>query len=269
MKKLLSIILIFLLLLNLICINSYAVTEIKDNQFTFTDKLTNKEVTVKLPKEYTDYYNYFFIFKYSRSGSYYFYASKDYFTFDYDSSNSIIMCCDKYSTYIYTNRYIDGNVVDFTSCNRSGYTSSGIGLKKNEVDFIIFSSFDLVDSEGSLIHSSDMVNLPKILNTDEDLSTGKFDYVLINGNDFNSYNSPDINFVIRKIINKSFDGGEYESQEIVYNTVLNYRSKYINDLSQNSKYVYYIPQRDLGINFENEGKYIFSLEYDYKRRTYN
>ena len=119
---------------------------------------------------------------------------------------------------------------------------------------------DVYDSSNVLMYRKNVTefSFPDMLNTDEDLASGNFEYILINPRDYS--NTKDFNFVIRKVENLD----NYESQSVVFNATLSSDSIYFKSVESGevSEYYYEIPQSDLGIEFNQGEKYLFTFEYN-------
>lgn len=267
MKKILISLLIFLLAINLFIVYSFG-------SVSFDVKLSNDQTQKFVLNDSLTTPNYFYIFYYG-SGStlhYFIYVACDEELF-LDAKNHLFLYNHNKTSFNY--RYFDltcySNTIDVAISKFKDTDFNSLDLKSDTFfasstvsnGVCVYSNTNLKDTSGNIISKAPL-RFPYFINTDEDFATGNFDVVLIDGGDFNTYNSPDINFVVRKTISKSNGDIEYDSNEIFYHTVLNSNSKYFYD-----GYVYMIPQEVLGIDFDNSSRYVFSLEYEYNRRIYN
>ncbi len=158
--------------------------------------------------------------------------------------------------YYYCNAQRSSWNIETNNVDSSFYFNKGITA--------VYTTFDLYDAYTKEIvykkNSASSFIAPFIANNKEDLSSCNYDYITINAGSYTYYDCPDINFVIRQVVQSSSDT-DYEAAYIRYNTVLNANSKYVRDPAQNTFCIFDIPFKDLGINFSNNEKYIFSLEY--------
>lgn len=198
-------------------------------------------------------------------------SSNDITIYDYIiTSDGYIYVADKPDYSLFVNHLHDGDFINSTNCmifhidsdstytlpvansNGSNYTEVGTDTGVT----IVYCSFTLLDNNGDVYYNS-FVN-PYIANTAEDLATGKFDTILIQPGD--SLITDSFDFIIRKISNVDSDGISYESQRIVYSTELDSSSSFFYQLD--TDFWFEIPNDSLGINFQNDERYIFSLEKD-------
>lgn len=123
---------------------------------------------------------------------------------------------------------------------------------------------DIFDFNGNLVFPASTVQAksPYICNTAEDLSTGKFEDILVLPGSLSS--TDNFTFVVRKCVTSNLDEGVYEKQNVVFSTELSYSSPYYKDDGSfvDPEFWFEIPRSSLGIAFNNGEKYIFSLEKD-------
>lgn len=105
---------------------------------------------------------------------------------------------------------------------------------------------------------------PHILNTAEDLATGKFDYLLITPGSLTR--DKELGIRIHQILKGSHDldndgvKEEYEYYDTLFKLQLNNNNTYYKDV--NGKKCYQIPRDKLGISFKNENTYIIEIVND-------
>lgn len=270
MKKIFISFLIFLICINIFCYSLAADDNIKIVTFYRDDNKT-KETTLKLPQGFGSDYKYFLIFVDYGSRGYDYHAifsnSKLYCKYKNDYFNTYGFATEDetallyYSTDCY-NSY--ANEVDWSNKTMSNFTSvvGYIGYSEHSLALLRYSNVDILSSDGSVFHSADesSFNAPYIVNTKENLESGKFNFVRISAGDLNLY-SDEFGFAILDVTSGILN------PKPVKTFVLNSSSEYFRaaDLQ-----VYYdIPQQDLGIDISNGKKYMFVLTERYTHDIYN
>lgn len=129
---------------------------------------------------------------------------------------------------------------------------------------LLLSSDNIYNDDGTIYFSANASSNsnPRILNTADDLSSSTYDSVIITPGTLTLNDK--FNFIIRKCSSVNLDEGVYESQNVVFNAVLDFSSPYYKDTGSFvvSEFWYEIPRNSLGISFNNGDKYIYSLEKD-------
>lgn len=245
MKKLIVILSLFLLLINIFIVSSYANFdfEYNDNSYSIPD----------LPVDGNEHYVFFC------DGSYCSYIT-----------SSEVMTCKLYSSLSsgkqqYYLKVTNGNMyfLDLSEgkwekrfTNHNGYN----GYFLNYVEFYIASSESISDEEGNVIFKSTAqpkFNVPSFLNSQEELESGKFDYLKITSGDFNTSDNQDF-YLFSYYYSNDIDDVDsiYPRKEILLNGPSN---KYYVGWASDGTYRYNIPFGELGIDLKEGNKYGFKL----------
>lgn len=239
MKKLLVIILIFLLCINIFIVSSYANFdfEYNGNSYNIPD----------LPVDDNGHYILFC------NGIYCFYIT-----------SSEVITCKPYSSNSgqYYLKLVNGNIYfldlsEKTWEKRWGNEIGYHGYELTYVKYFIFSSESIFDESGNIIfEAQSKFNAPSILNSQEELESGKFDYLKISSGNFNTSDNQSF-YLFSYYYSDDIDDIDsiYPRKEILLDGPSN---KYFVG-STSSIYRYNIPFGELGIDLKEGNKYGFKL----------
>lgn len=248
--KLVLIMLIIMLVLGSLsnCFASYDVT------------LDNKEY--KFPDEFGKHEYKLFIYakRNDNSDVQLFLASSDT-PFSADISSNVLKISSSSNFYMYWVIGYSGDEYNFSDINM--YLSSNTSTSLLNYDLydwsLYYSSNDIKDNQGNLIFSANgsvepSFRNPTIANSDDELSSGNFDSVLINNGDYN-YDGNYFYFHVAKVEELPIGSGvSYYVDEKVF--ALDRNSQYF--LHDDGFFGYSIPVKKI-FAFENNKKYIFVL----------
>ena len=249
MKKILVILILFVLCINIFAINSFGKTSINFSDNIIYD-LPDFDEYVK-GKDYCILYG-----KNNIIGT-------RFILLPYNSDNYKIrlseIAVNEYSLQLFP---IDAALQSFnalkydyyyiTSVNSSSWsktsTSDKSGFYFDGGITAAFSTQDLLDLKGNIIFSSS--SNPSFITTKEELSSANFDTLKIDAGKFD-YSGDEFGLVL-------FDASSGVTNLRPLKTfVLNYNSPYGH--AENLQMYYDIPRQDLGIDFSNGRKYVFTL----------
>lgn len=165
--------------------------------------------------------------------------------------------------------YIDGSVFCYSCYNSQNSFSSmgslsGVFLAGTKnVDNFIYSSFDILNSDGSVYYGKnyDIVNNPSFVNK-EQITTGKFDKIVINSGEYNHYGQQTFDFY----------SYYYSTSDVVdYNnlgprvriTLDGPSNQYFVGSNDTGDYIYEIPLSATGIDLVEGNRYGFKLAVGY------
>lgn len=228
--------------------------------------------STSFPNVAVDEYSNYFIFKYNASNIFLVTVSDTSFVVGHSHEENGYICF--YTQDISYNSYrLEGN--SWVACNLGDYSL----LEGRKIVASNRSNLEMLNSSFNILYDTywqtltgkeyfyeastvPLFKTPYIVNTANDLSAAKYDSVIINPGTL-SLNDK-FNFIVRKCNSVNLDEGVYESQNVVFNTVLDFSSPYYKDTGSFvvSEFWYEIPRNSLGIAFNNGDKYIYSLEKD-------
>lgn len=247
LKKISVILILFVLCVNMFIISSYAFTadDLPLSLETSTGKVYDILSYPNPPSSfsYTDVMlmaddNNFFLCFFNKDDIYYHSRSDANLFLSFSGNKSI--CYYQVNVSHYKQPYKS----DYFYFN--GYTHA-INIGKSEFSF--FSSCDILGDDGTVVIKKS-VDDPHFITSKEDLASGKFDFLEISPGNLNNFDD-EFGFAI-------FDSSlGITKLRPLKSFVLNYYSNYCDN--SNSDIVYYIPKSDLGIDFSNGKKYMFTL----------
>lgn len=135
---------------------------------------------------------------------------------------------------------------------------------------VLFSSGDIYDNNNNLIYNKNVVNelvSPSFVNSNV-IETGKFDKVIINSGEYNSFDTQNIYLLTYYYSDSSVS--DYESLFPRKEILLDGPScSYFVGPDSNGYYIYEIPVADLGINLVESNRYGFKLAHQIFNEEYN